>query len=91
MENTGGSLHDIVVEIDRYIVCPGQAISYKVGELKFKELKARAQSVLGSFFDIKELHTEFMKNGAVPMDILDSVINQYILQKEEALAKATTN
>lgn len=76
--NSSKPIHDITVEIDRYIVWPGQALAYKIGELKFKELKQRAQQKLGDKFDIRTFHDACLENGAIPLDVLDAHIDQWI-------------
>jgi len=73
--------HDIEVEIDRYIIWPGQALSYKIGELKFKELRKRAAKKLGKKFDLREYHNEALKNGALPLRILEANIDNWIKSK----------
>ncbi len=73
--------HDIEVEIDRYIIWPGQALSYKIGELKFKELRKRAAKKLGDKFDLREYHNEALKNGALPLRILEANIDNWIKNK----------
>lgn len=73
--------HDIEVEVDRYIVWPGQATAYKIGELKFKELKARAQDRLKDKFDIRAFHDTVLANGGLPLEILDRLVNDWIDQE----------
>jgi uncharacterized protein (DUF885 family) len=77
-ENAGKTEHDIVVEIDRYIVWPGQALAYKIGELKIKELRAYAEQQLGDQFDIRAFHDEVLGRGAIPLSVLDANIRAWV-------------
>ena len=72
---------EITSEVERYIVSPGQACAYKIGMLKLQELRARAQQELGPKFDQREFHEAVLKNGALPLDILDEQVNDYIRQR----------
>ena len=76
--NTGMALTDVVSEIERYIVMPGQATSYKVGMMKILALREKAKIALGDKFDLRDFHDVVLKNGAVPLDILERFIDRYI-------------
>lgn len=78
LDNTSMAPRDVVVEIDRYIAYPGQACSYKIGELKFRELRNAAAEALGSRFDIRDYHQQVLSTGALPMDVLDAKIRDWI-------------
>ena len=77
-DNTALSLQNVRTEIDRYISWPGQALAYKMGELKFLELRSRATEELGEAFDIRDFHDALLMNGGIPLDMLDGVIDRYI-------------
>jgi uncharacterized protein (DUF885 family) len=76
--NTGIPTNEVISEINRYVVTPGQACAYKVGMMKILELREKAKQELGSRFDLKEFHNAVLQNGAVPLDILEELINDYI-------------
>ncbi len=81
-ENTALSLHEVTTETDRYISWPGQALAYKIGELKIRELRARAEEALGADFDVRHFHDAVLANGSVPLDILEELINAWIEEQK---------
>jgi uncharacterized protein (DUF885 family) len=87
MDNASKTEHDVTVEVDRYIVWPGQALAYKIGQLKIKELRDYATKELGSKFDIRKFHDHVLENGALPMDILEKRIKGWV-EKEKGLQAA---
>jgi len=84
-ENTALSLHEIRTETDRYIAWPGQALAYKIGELKIRELRRRAEETLGERFDIREFHDAVLQNGALPLPVLETEIEKYIRHNQGTL------
>lgn len=77
-KETALSLHNINTEVDRYISWPGQAVSYKIGEIKIRELRAKAEKMLGSSFDIREFHEVILEQGVVTLPILEQRVTTYI-------------
>lgn len=80
--NAGKASHDIEVEVDRYIVWPGQALAYKIGELKIRELRAFAEEQLGDRFNIRAFHDEILSQGALPMDILGQRMMDWVMKRK---------
>ena len=78
VDNSAKSLLDIENEVDRYIAWPGQALAYKIGQLKILELRTRAETILGDKYDIKDFHYEVLKRGSLPLDLLEFYIDQWI-------------
>ena len=76
--NAAKTEQDIIQEIDRYIVWPGQALAYKIGELEIKKLRKYAEAELGDSFNIREFHDEILKYGSIPLSILSEKIHQYV-------------
>ena len=77
-EHTALSQHEVETEVDRYISWPGQALSYKLGEIKIVELRARAEKQLGAKFDLRHFHDAVLALGSVPLPVLESQIDQFI-------------
>ncbi len=77
-DNTSLSLHEVNTEIDRYIGWPGQAVSYKIGELKIRELREKAETELGSDFDLRAFHDLVLSNGSIPLSSLERIVIDYI-------------
>lgn len=85
--NTALSLHNVRTEIDRYITWPGQALSYKLGEMLIRQLRQEAQEALGGNFDLREFHYVVLKNGSIPLDVLEQEVRDWIDAQVQAQAK----
>jgi uncharacterized protein (DUF885 family) len=84
LRNTGMAESDVIAEIERYFVMPGQALAYKVGMTKILELRALAQEELGERFDIRAFHNVLLTNGALPLNILEELVRDYIRESRQA-------
>jgi uncharacterized protein (DUF885 family) len=86
-QNSALSLHNIKTETDRYISWPGQALSYKVGELTIKRLREKTENALGQNFDIREFHFQVLKNGSLPLSLLERQIDEYIQREQVSVTQ----
>lgn len=82
MDNEAEPAESIVAEVERYMAIPGQALSYKIGQLKIRELRTKAEKALGSKFDIKEFHDQVLDPGCLPIKVLEDRINNWITSKK---------
>jgi uncharacterized protein (DUF885 family) len=78
--NTAKQELDVVNEIDRYLAIPGQALAYKIGQLKISAIRSKAEKALGSRFDIRAFHDELLKDGALPLDLLEVKMDAWIVK-----------
>ena len=86
-DNTALSLHNITAEVDRYIAWPGQAVAYKTGELKIRQLRAMAEERLGPRFDVREFHDVVLSSGAIPLGVLEANVRAYIDTRAAEVAR----
>jgi len=82
-ENTALSHRDIVSEVNRYITWPGQATGYKMGEIKIREVRGKAEEALGEKFDLREFNTMVASMGGVPLDFLENEVNQWVKKRQQ--------
>ncbi|MEW5682014.1 MAG: DUF885 domain-containing protein [Pseudomonadota bacterium] len=82
--NTALSMHNVTTEIDRYISWPAQALSYKLGEITIKRLRAEAEQALGERFNVREFHDQLLSNGSLPLPILEQLVRNYIASAKQA-------
>ena len=83
MENVPQGETVAVQEVERYIAIPGQALSYKIGELKLRELRARAEKALGAKFDIRAFHEEMLVHGSVPLNVLEAAVDRWLAEQKK--------
>jgi uncharacterized protein (DUF885 family) len=88
LENSATSETHAVAEAERYIAIPGQALAYKIGELKIKELRARAERALGAKFDVRAFHREVLQDGSVPLGVLESKLDRWIAAERQAASRS---
>ena len=82
-ENSALSPHNITTELERYVSWPGQALGYKIGEIAFRRLRARAEAALGTRFDVRDFHDALLRDGPLPLDLLDRRIDAWILATQQ--------
>ena len=83
-DNSGLSETDAIAEAERYMAIPGQALAYKIGQLKITELRNRAQKELGDKFDIREFHAQVLGDGSLPLAVLEAKIDRWIATQKTA-------
>lgn len=81
LDNSSMAPSDVEAEVERYIATPGQALGYKIGQIKIRELRNKAEAALGGRFDIKEFHSQILRDGALPMDVLEAKIDRWLASK----------
>jgi uncharacterized protein (DUF885 family) len=82
LDNSAESLTTSTSEAERYVAWPSQALGYKIGELKIQELRAKSEAALGNKFDIRAFHAEVLKDGSVPLDVLEAKIDRWIKSQQ---------
>ncbi len=80
-DNTALSMPDVIAQIDRYVTWPAQALSYKIGELKIREMRAKAEKTLGDDFNIRDFHDQMLKNGSLPLELLEELFESWLKEQ----------
>src|SRR3546814_19844172 len=88
LDNSAESKTQATAEAERYIAWPGQALAYKIGELKIQSLRTKAEKALGPEFDVRAFHDEVLKGGAVPLPIPDGKIERWIAEQTQGLYRS---
>jgi uncharacterized protein (DUF885 family) len=83
VDNSSMARSDVEAEVERYIATPAQALGYKIGQIRIREMRNKAEKTLGTKFDLKEFHSQVLSDGALPMDILDEKIDRWIDAKKK--------
>jgi uncharacterized protein (DUF885 family) len=87
LDNSSMAKSDVEAEVERYIANPGQALGYKIGQIRIRDMRSKAEAALGPKFDLKEFHSEVLRDGALPMDVLEKKIGRWIERKKQEAAK----
>jgi uncharacterized protein (DUF885 family) len=82
LDNSSMAKSDVEAEVERYIANPGQALGYKIGQIRIREMRNKAEAALGPKFDLKQFHSEVLRDGALPMDVLEKKIERWIEKKK---------
>jgi uncharacterized protein (DUF885 family) len=86
LDNSSMAESDVVAEVERYIVWPGQALGYKIGQLRISAMRAKAEGELGARFDVREFHDQVLKDGALPLEVLEAKLDRWIAAKKAGRA-----
>lgn len=82
LDNSSMARSDVESEVERYIANPGQALGYKIGQIRIRELRNKAEAALGARFDIREFHSQILRDGALPLDVLEAKIDRWLEAKK---------
>ena len=83
LDNEAESKESIIAEIERYMATPGQALSYKLGQLKIRELRTKAEKILGTNFNIREFHSQILNSGSLPLVLLEEKLDSWIVSQSK--------
>lgn len=83
LDNSSMARSDVEAEVERYIATPAQALGYKIGQIRIREMRNKAEAALGPRFDLKEFHSQVLRDGALPMDVLEAKIDRWIAQRQK--------